>query len=135
MVMTGYARIEKVRPGSMAFEGIRRIGYARRNVRGGRRRKVPARRETPDAYARRIDAERIGMRPNVPHRPLRVHERRRMAVARPEAVLQDKGRDSAFVEPFGNLPAFMIHRQMGVPAAGTHNHAAPFARTLRGGRW
>ena len=93
MVMTGIRKNRKVRSGSMAFEGIRRIGYARRCVRGGRRRKVPARRETPDTYARRIDAERTGMRPNVPHRPLRVHEWRRMAVARPEAVLQDKGRN------------------------------------------
>ena len=54
-----------------------------------------------------------------------------MAVARPEAVLQDKGRNPAFVEPFGNLPAFMIHRQMGVPAAGADDHRS----SVRGGRF
>ena len=54
-------------------------------------------------------------------RPLRVLERRRVVVARAQAVLQHERGDADRVEPEGDLPALVVRREAAVAAARAHD--------------
>src|SRR5439155_4549700 len=66
---------------------------------------VPAGREAPNADSRRIDMPLLGAGANRANRSLGVLQRRRMMIARSDAILEHKASHADRVKPFGDLLA------------------------------
>ena len=94
------------------------VGLSRVEMRPGGRRKVSARREPHHADAIGGKTELLCPGAHQTNRALRIAELDRMAIPRPEPVLEDERGDSGRVQQVRDLPSLVIRGERLIPAAG-----------------
>jgi hypothetical protein len=126
----------KIRAAADAVDGIGGAGLARVEVRGGAHREVAARGKSHDAnlIGRNVPVGR--MRPERADRALRVAQLYGMVILWAQAILQNERNNALRVQKIRDLAAFVIHREIGVTAAGANNYSRHSgrrsAREIRG---
>ncbi len=97
--------------------GIGCVGIAGIEVRRGGRCQMPSGGKSPDADAVGLDAQSRRAGSNGADGALCVIDHRGVVILRAQPVLQHEGRNAKAIEPFRDLHAFMIHREMHVASA------------------
>ena len=82
---------------------------------------MASRRKTPYPEPTWIDPKLSGMQPDVAQGAMCVPHLNRVAVARPETVLQHERRHAEGIQPARDLLAFVIDCEMAVSATGKHD--------------
>ncbi len=115
-----------------AFDGILGVGISRVELGGGRRGKMAARGEAPDADTLGIEPQFLGAGANHADGALGVLKSGGIAVTRAEPVFEDEAGNAALGEPLGDFVSFVGDGQVLIAAPRTDNDGG--AVPLRGGR-
>ena len=122
---------QEIRPAAGAIDRVGGVRVHAVEMRARRGRQMSAGREAHDADAVRQHAIFAGLLAHDADGALRVVELGRMAIFRPQPVLQNKGRDPHGVQPARNLVTLFVHREVHIAASRAHDHGRSGASSLR----